>query len=215
MYVGRCKGWDTIIEYIVPSEKSLHIYQGYCECCYKHYDVLTTEDQNGIKWSVYSNGKVPPNAVIGNKRLDRLYRWYICCTVTGSDISTATTCKEVPINLPHENVANTQLFGKIHPSHRCMYDPWDGKEYIYQSYEVLMASRSPKSLQHLCRNVIITVTMGVSNRIDQLPLPVTLKKWRCLIILYIGCYITPTPLGVFLCTIRVFLSKLVETHNQK
>ena len=32
---------------------------------------------------------------------------------------------------------------------------------------------------------------------------------------HIGCYITLTPLGVFLCTIRVLLSKSVETHNQK
>ena len=79
------------------------------------------------------------------------------------------------INLPHERVASTQLLGKIDPNRRCLYVPWDGKEYIYQSYEVLMLKMRPKSLKDLCRNVIITATMGVSEKIDKLPLLVNLK----------------------------------------
>ncbi|XP_065898031.1 uncharacterized protein [Dysidea avara] len=175
LYVGRREhARDLIPGYIVPSEKCLHICYGCNEHCYNSdYEALTIEDQDSFEWGVYSNGEVPSNALIGNKRRDGLY---VGRTVTGSDISTATTWQKVPINLPHERVANTQLLGKIHCSHRCLYVPWDGKEILYQSYEVLMLKMRPKSLKGLCFNAIITATMGVSDRIDQLPLPMKMRN---------------------------------------
>jgi len=84
---------------------------------------------------------------------------------------------EILINLPYGRVANTQLLGKIHPSHECLYVPWDGKEIVYGLYEVLMLKLRPNSLKCLCRNVIITATLGMSDRIDQLPLPVNIKDF--------------------------------------
>jgi len=42
-------------------------------------------------------------------------------TVTNSDISTAATRDEVPINLPYGRAATTQLPGKIHPTHERLY----------------------------------------------------------------------------------------------
>ena len=78
----------------------------------------------------------------GGKANDETY--YIGCTVTGSDISVGRTQEGVAINLPSGRVANIQLVGKIHPSHKCMYISWDGKEYTYSSYEVLMLKVKPK-----------------------------------------------------------------------
>ena len=175
LYVGRREyARDLIPGYIVPSEKCLHICYGSGEHIYSSdYEALTIEDQDGFEWGVYSNGDVPQNAVIGNKRRDALC---VGRTVTGSDISTATTWQKVPINLPHVSVVNTQLPGKIHSSHRCLYVPWGGKEIIYRSYEVLMLKLRPKSLHDLCCNAVIATTMGLSSQIDQLPLPVNIRS---------------------------------------
>ncbi|XP_065912618.1 uncharacterized protein [Dysidea avara] len=184
LYVGRGEyNYDMIPGYIVPSERCLHICWGssehYCgsgnHCCDSDYEALTIEDQDGFEWGVYSNGEVPQNALVTNDIWESEEDQCIGRTVTGSDISTAMTWQKVPINLPHGRVANTQLLGKIHPSHECLYVPWDGKEYIYRSYEVLILRTRPKSLQHLCRNVIVTATMNMSDKIDQLPLPVKTK----------------------------------------
>jgi len=89
LYVGRgLHGYDMIPGYIVPFEKCLHICYGCGEYCYNRYEVLTIEEQDGFEWGVYSNGEVPPNAVAGNSKHDRLF---IGRTVTGSDISAAAT----------------------------------------------------------------------------------------------------------------------------
>ena len=40
-----------------------------------------------------------------------------------------------------------------------------------------MAKLRPKSLQHLCRNVIITATLAIPDRIAKLPLPLRLKEF--------------------------------------
>ena len=175
LYVGRREhARDLIPGYVVPSEKCLHICYGCNEHCYSSdYEALTIEEQDGFEWGVYSNGEVPSNALIGNKRRDGLY---VGRTVTGSDISTATTWQNVPINLPHGSIANTQLLGKIHCSHRCLYVPWNGKEIMYRSYEVLKLKMKPKTLKYLCFNIIIAATMGVSDRIDQLPLPMIMRN---------------------------------------
>jgi len=174
LYIGRGEhARDLIPGYIAPSEKCLHICWGCNEYQYTtKFEALTIEDQDGFEWGVYSNGEVPQNAVIGNRRRDGLY---IGRTVTGGDISTATTWEKVPINLPHRRVANTQLLGKIHCSHRCLYVPWEGKEIIYLSYEVLRLKLRPKSLKDLCCNIIVTATMGMYSRINHLPLPVNVR----------------------------------------
>ena len=180
LYVGRGEHeYDVFPGYIIPSEKCLHICYGSDEHIYSSdYEVLTIEDQDGFEWALYSNGEVPANTLVANYyNLETEEGLYNGRTVTGSDISTAMTWQKVPINLPHGRVANTQLLGKIHPSHECLYVPWDGKEYVYRSYEVLILKIRPKSLKCICRSVIITATMGISDRIDQLPLPVNVKEF--------------------------------------
>jgi len=126
---------------------------------------------------VYSDGDIPTNALYAGDTQESEDDLFVGRTVTGSDISTAMTRGEILINLPYGRVANTQLLGQIHPSHECLYVPWDGKEIVYGSYEVLKLLLRPNSLKCLCRNVIITATLGMSDRIDRLPLPVSIKDF--------------------------------------
>jgi len=173
LYVGRGNYPSDIIPgYIVPSEKCLHVSYFSQHCQSYDYEVLTIEEQDSFEWGLYFDGEVSSNAIKANTSYESLY---IGRTVTASDISKAATWEDVPINLPPERVANTQLIGHVNSRHKCMYVPWDGKEIIYQSYEVLMLKLRPKKLKDLCCNVIITATMGLSHKIDKLPIPVSIR----------------------------------------
>ena len=72
-----------------------------------------------------------------------------------------------------------KVLSKVFSGHKCLYVPFDGKEYIilYPTYEVMMMKVRPKSLQQLSCNVIITSTMGMSDRIDQLNLSAHIKDF--------------------------------------
>lgn len=97
--------------------------------------------------------------------------------MVNSDISLGRTWYLDKINLPEDRDLSTQLVGRIQYTNECLYVPWDSKEYLYQLYEVLMIKMQPKSLQKLCRNVIITSTLGIPDRVDHLCLPEHLKKY--------------------------------------
>ena len=60
------------------------------EHCYSS-DYETIEDQGSFEWGMYSNGEVPPNALVVSGFWARDSTLYIGRTVTGSDISTVTT----------------------------------------------------------------------------------------------------------------------------
>ena len=187
LYVGRGKvlyyegtKYLMIPGYIVPSENCLHICFGSGEhCCSSEYEVLTVENQDGFEWGESSHGKVPPNCVTAYKRDDSLHI-SIGRTVTGSDISTAATCmwQRGLFDLPHGIVTDThRLLGKIDRNNSYQVDYWgDIESIIYPSYEILKFKITPKSLKDLCFNAIITSTMGISDRIDQLPLPMIMRN---------------------------------------
>ena len=114
LYIGRTEHDYVIIPgYIVPSEKCLHICYSSDEHCYSSEYKMLTINEGGFEWGVYSNGGVPQNALVASGFWAGDNTLYVSRTVTGSDISTATTWQKVPINLPHERVANTQFLGKI------------------------------------------------------------------------------------------------------
>ena len=172
LYVGkRQHDCDEVPGYVVPTEKRFHLCWRSREYCYDEgYKILTVEEPDAFEWGTYSYGEVPSTAIPGGTTMygEKLY---IGRTVTDSDVMDGRTWQLDPINLPSGCATNTQLVGKIHRSDKCLYIPWDGKEYkIYKSYEVLMGKLRPKSLKHLCRNVIITATLGLPDRIDKLSL---------------------------------------------
>ena len=178
LYVGkRQHGGDQVPGYVVPTEKTFHLCWNSEEYCYdERYKILTAEEPDAFEWGTYSDGEVPSTAIPGGTTMDG-EELYIGRTVTDSDVMVGKTWLDEPISLPYGSATNTQLVGKIHGSHNCLYIPWDGKEYIYRSYEVLMGRLRPKSLQHLCRNVIVTATLGIPGQVDKLSLPVHLKDF--------------------------------------
>ena len=178
LYVGENQHrGDQIPGYVVHREKCLHLCWGSGEHCYdKGYKLLIVDELDAFEWNTYSNGEVPSTAIPGGATRNG-ETLYIGRTVTNSDVMVGKTWQRHPISLPHSRVTDTQLIGKIHCSHKCLYVPWAGKEYIYPSYEVLMGKMRPKSLQHLCRNVIITATLGIPGRVDKLPIPLNLKDF--------------------------------------
>jgi len=47
-----------------------------------------------------------------------------------------------------------KLPGKVHRTHRCLYIPYAGKEFLFRDYEVLVMKQSPVSLLTLCRATV-------------------------------------------------------------
>lgn len=167
LYVGRAQHKANLLVpgYVVPSERQLHL--GWEDQEYHHdneFEVLKLENEDILEWGMYCRGEIPANAAaIGYYNNERIF---IGRTVANSDVLLGRTRFLDKISLPEDTVSNTQLVGKIMYTYQCLYVPWDSKEYLYQLYEMLMVKMRPKSLQYLCRNVIITATLGIPSRVD-------------------------------------------------
>ena len=90
---------------------------------------------------------------------------------------------------------NCQLPGKVHRTHKCLYIPYMGKEYLFRDYEVLVIRGSPTTLTAICRETIRrhlsanivaaykgSVDCGcefdrIGAKINDLPLPEKLKEF--------------------------------------
>lgn len=177
IYVGRARhGTQHLVPgQLVASEGCVRLAWGTLEHRCEDYEALVVDDQEAFEWVWASAGLVPSNAIPGGYQ-DGYDVVYIGRTVTNSNISLGRTHRGNPIPI-REASPNTQLLGKIHCSHHCLYVPHSGCEYIYREYEVLVGKYRPQSLQHLCRNAILVSTNGVPTRIDHLPLPRTLREF--------------------------------------
>ena len=168
-YVARAvvNGVD-VPGHLAPSKHYCQVSHSSTEQHHTQYQVLTVEDPAGFCWKLDSQGHLPEGAISGSERGERMG---IGRTITGSDVSVGKTYQEVPIRLPTcKTEASLQLVGKVHPSHGCLYVPYEGLEYIYREYEVLVACMHPKSLKELCRNVVLEVTRGAPALVKKLPL---------------------------------------------
>lgn len=72
--------------------------------------------QTSLHWIHASNGSVPPGAVESGR----------------------TRSGEM-LYVGRANYQNTLTLGKVHPSHGCLYIPYDGKEIAIKHYEVLVS----------------------------------------------------------------------------
>lgn len=86
----------------------------------ENFEVLTNE--TGFAWEPASDGRVAPGAVSTGRE--------------GSD--------ELFIGRVHHQGSLT--VGKIHPSHRCIYFPYNGREERSTSYEVLVHRKPRRKL---------------------------------------------------------------------
>ena len=178
LYIGRTQHMAKCVTpgYVVPSKQCLHLSWEGQEYRYdRKYEILELRNEDFLSWGVYSRGQIPPNAAaVGYHNNERIF---IGRTVVGSDISLGRTWHLDKINLPENAVSNSQLVGKLQHCYDCLHVPWDHKEYLYQLYEVLMVKMRPKSLQELCRNMIIVATLAIPDRVDKLSLPKHLREY--------------------------------------
>ena len=174
MYIARASHGERVPGRLVASEQCCLVSWASREHRHRNYEALVVEDPAEFEWILATRGQLPDGAVPGYTGRETIG---IGRTVTSTDLSIGKTCADFSIQIPMSAVRNTQLLGKIHPSHRCLYVPYQGREFIYRAYEALAIKHSPKSLRLLCRNVILTATNGSGTRIDRLPLPPLLKEF--------------------------------------
>eukprot|EP00118_Oscarella_pearsei_P006231 m.28299 g.28299 ORF g.28299 m.28299 type:complete len:403 (+) comp30672_c0_seq2:89-1297(+) len=159
---------------LISGESSARICWGVGEHLYDEYDILTVDEPDAFQWVWSSHDRVPRNAVRAGDQGGEI--GYVGRTVPGFDLSSSRTWTGVPIGLPYSRPPETQLVGKIFPSHPCLYVPHNGLEFIFKEYEVLVGKLRPLSLQNLCGNVILRNVWGIPSRLDGLPLPSPLKN---------------------------------------
>ncbi|XP_052895734.1 natterin-4-like [Anopheles moucheti] len=112
IFVGRAthKG-DMLPAKVIPSNNAAYVCYGGKEILKDNFEVLR---YGAYVWEYASNGSVPDKAMqIGQTRDgERLY-------------------------MGRAIYRGAQTPGKVHPSHRCCYLPYDGAEVTVAAYEVL------------------------------------------------------------------------------
>lgn len=114
LYVARAHHeGDLIPGKASPTHRCAYVAWGGGEHPKNNFQVLISRQ---VAWEFSSGGRVPPQAVVvGN------------------------TSNGEPLYMGRALHEGTQTPGKIHPSHGCLYIPYNGKEVSVKEYEVLVA----------------------------------------------------------------------------
>uniref|UniRef100_A0A034VPH1 Natterin-4 n=1 Tax=Bactrocera dorsalis TaxID=27457 RepID=A0A034VPH1_BACDO len=113
IYVGRSfHEEDNLPAKVIPSKGCAFVCWGGEEIPKTEYEVLVGKD---YEWVTSRGGSVPHNAVCSG-----------------------TTRHGEQLYIGRVAYRNSLTIGKIHPSHGCLYIPFDGKELRFHSYEVLI-----------------------------------------------------------------------------
>uniref|UniRef100_H2ZD34 Uncharacterized protein n=1 Tax=Ciona savignyi TaxID=51511 RepID=H2ZD34_CIOSA len=160
LYIGRTRLRENNNELtpgvIMETDKTLLVSYGTGVRTAKEYEILVVHDPDKIHWVQCSNGNVPDNSVIGGIDCSYLEPLYIGRT-RGSLSRGCTWRGQKLIDqelMDGSNALFLQIPGKVHRTHRCLYIPYKGKEYLFRDYEVLALKQSPACLSMLCKNVI-------------------------------------------------------------
>ncbi|KAH6948040.1 hypothetical protein HPB50_022609 [Hyalomma asiaticum] len=115
IFVGRAvHGSDIVPGKVVPSHGCCYVSYAGAEHSHKSYEVLVS-DGTPMAWLPASNGSLPSGAIQGGN--------------TGS---------REALFIGRTFHSGTLTVGKVHPSHRCLYIPYGGKEHRYTDYEALV-----------------------------------------------------------------------------
>ena len=82
---------------------------------YRYYQVMINPDGATLVWVPASDGEVPNGALQGGME--------------------SNGCK---LFIGRAQYKGSLVVGKVHPTHRVLYAPFDGKEIAIKSYEVLV-----------------------------------------------------------------------------
>ncbi|XP_077543609.1 natterin-3-like [Haemaphysalis longicornis] len=115
VFVGRAThSGDILPGKVLRSHRTCYVSYAGVEHGHASYQVLVSNGAE-FEWIPASGGCVPSGAVQGGK------------TKTGERLFIGRTFH-----------AGTLTIGKVHPSHKCLYIPYGGKEHRYEKYEVLV-----------------------------------------------------------------------------
>lgn len=115
IFVGRAvQDGDVIPGKVVSSHSCCYVSYGGEERRHSEYQALVSDGAEFV-WLPSSDGAVPCGAIQGG---------------------TCESGERLYIGRTFHN--NTITIGKVHPSHRCLYIPYGGKEHSYDEYEVLV-----------------------------------------------------------------------------
>jgi len=103
---------------VIPSKRACYVSYAGAEVFVENFEVLLAE-ANRFSWVPASDGRVADGAVsTGSERNELLY-------------------------IGRAPFQGSMTVGKIHPSHRCMFLPYNGKEERATNYEVLVYKKTP------------------------------------------------------------------------
>ncbi|XP_022662888.1 natterin-4-like [Varroa destructor] len=115
LYIGRTRHEDDLIPgKVVPSHECCYVSWGGLEKRYDEYEILVAEHDHEFTWASCQGGELPTGAIQGG--------------VTGD-------AEKLFIGRAEHDGSLT--IGKVHPSHKVCYIPYDGKEIPCEYYEVL------------------------------------------------------------------------------
>ncbi|KAJ6636014.1 Natterin-3 [Pseudolycoriella hygida] len=113
IYVGRASYKGVFLPAkIIPSKNACYVAYGGAELFVENFEVLIGDKD--FKWESASDGRIAVGAV-----------------ATGKDGNEEIFVGRVPFQ-------NSLTVGKVHPSHRCIYFPYNGREERSSNYEVLV-----------------------------------------------------------------------------
>jgi len=142
---------------------------------HRTFQVLTAKNPNSLCWHKNSYGHVPRFAVCGG--IDSGERLYIGRTCT--PLVEGMTRLNERLAIRHQCDRASRV-GKIHPSHHCLYVSYNGREYVFPTYEVLCHKISPATLTAICRWRILLLFHKLHKDqqcINELPISTYLKKF--------------------------------------
>ncbi|XP_031620100.1 uncharacterized protein LOC116338776 isoform X3 [Contarinia nasturtii] len=116
IYVGRAfHEGDMVPAKVIPSKNVAYIPYNCAEIPKYDYQVLVG---SGFSWVTSSSGHVPAEAVCAGNQSNG-----------------------EPLYVGRAHVEGSLSTGKIHPSHNCIYVPFNGAEHSVSVYEVLVAQK--------------------------------------------------------------------------
>ncbi|KAJ8952531.1 hypothetical protein NQ318_003327 [Aromia moschata] len=115
IYVGRiAHAGDILPGSVIPNKKSASASYAGDQHSKDKFEVLCC-NKPCFRWVPSYDGKILPNMVVGGK-----------------------TNEEESLYVGRVHHRATHTVGKIHPSHKSCYIPFEGKEVMYQRYEALI-----------------------------------------------------------------------------
>lgn len=116
----------------------------------KDFLVLSIQDPSSFEWIKTRNGETHTYSLRG--AIDHQTNEYFYIGRNQPENNEYAKPRYYEFREFHQfNEPVPPLFGKIHPSHRCLYVPFDNKELALQDYDILCLRPSPAPLKILTR----------------------------------------------------------------